>query len=87
MIFQVYSDADIVLSQDWVPPVSIVPVAEPPLSAPPMSSEERVKKHAAVSFSLDNNTPTNQDLSKDDVSKGEKKNKVCFNLYKNVEFV
>ncbi|XP_077288790.1 TLD domain-containing protein mustard isoform X12 [Arctopsyche grandis] len=77
---KVYSDADIVLSQDWVPPVAIVPVAEPPLSAPPMSSEERVKKHAAVSFSLDNTTPLSQDVSREDPSKGEKKNKMLKRL-------
>lgn len=68
---QVYSDADIVLSADWVPPVCM-PRAEPPLSAPPLGENERLprKSAAAVSFSLDGTTP------KDDASKPDKKNKV-----------
>lgn len=65
---QVYSDADIVLSADWVPPVCL-PRAEPPLSAPPLGENERARKPAAVSFSLDGN-------QKEDPSKPEKKNKV-----------
>ncbi|CAG9576005.1 unnamed protein product [Danaus chrysippus] len=65
---EVYSDADIVLSADWVPPVCL-PRAEPPLSAPPLGENERARKPAAVSFSLDGN-------QKEDSSKPEKKNKV-----------
>lgn len=77
---QVYSDADIVLSADWVPPVCL-PRAEPPLSAPPLGENERAprKSAAAVSFSLDGSTP------KDDASKPDKKNKVitktCILIY------
>lgn len=68
---QVYSDADIVLSADWVPPVCL-PRGEPPLSAPPLGacSEERAPRKHAVSFSLDGNQ------QKDDAIKPDKKNKV-----------
>nr|XP_034841320.1 nuclear receptor coactivator 7 isoform X1 [Maniola hyperantus]XP_034841321.1 nuclear receptor coactivator 7 isoform X1 [Maniola hyperantus]XP_034841322.1 nuclear receptor coactivator 7 isoform X1 [Maniola hyperantus]XP_034841323.1 nuclear receptor coactivator 7 isoform X1 [Maniola hyperantus]XP_034841324.1 nuclear receptor coactivator 7 isoform X1 [Maniola hyperantus]XP_034841325.1 nuclear receptor coactivator 7 isoform X1 [Maniola hyperantus]XP_034841326.1 nuclear receptor coactivator 7 i len=65
---KVYSDADIVLSADWVPPVCL-PRTEPPLSAPPLGENERaVRKPAAVSFSLDGN-------QKEDPGKPDKKNK------------
>lgn len=63
-----YSDADIVLSAEWVPPVCLAR-GEPPLSAPPHSDAERARKTQAVSFSLDNAA------SKDD-AKPDKKNKV-----------
>nr|XP_032519806.1 nuclear receptor coactivator 7 isoform X3 [Danaus plexippus plexippus] len=69
---KVYSDADIVLSADWVPPVCL-PRAEPPLSAPPLGENERARKPAAVSFSLDGN-------QKEDPSKPEKKNKMLKRL-------
>lgn len=64
-----FSDADIVLSGEWVPPVCL-PRTEPPLSAPPLGENERVqRKQAAVSFSLDGQ-------QKEDPSKPDKKNKV-----------
>ncbi|XP_022126623.2 oxidation resistance protein 1 isoform X5 [Pieris rapae] len=70
---KVYSDADIVLSADWVPPVCI-PRTEPPLSAPPLGENDRAqRKPAAVSFSLDGN-------QKDDLSKPDKKNKMLKRL-------
>ncbi|XP_022126620.2 oxidation resistance protein 1 isoform X2 [Pieris rapae] len=70
---EVYSDADIVLSADWVPPVCI-PRTEPPLSAPPLGENDRAqRKPAAVSFSLDGN-------QKDDLSKPDKKNKMLKRL-------
>ncbi|CAK1548396.1 unnamed protein product [Leptosia nina] len=70
---KVYSDADIVLSADWVPPVCL-PRAEPPLSAPPLGENERAqRKPAAVSFSLDGN-------QKEDPSKPDKKNKMLKRL-------
>lgn len=70
-----YSDADIVLSAEWVPPVCM-PRAEPPLSAPPLGENERAprKSAAAVSFSLDG-------TQKDDANKPDKKNKVLFLNY------
>lgn len=64
-----YSDADIVLSADWVPPVCLHR-SEPPLSAPPLGENERApRKPAAVSFSLDGS-------QKEDPGKPDKKNKV-----------
>ncbi|XP_045761028.1 nuclear receptor coactivator 7 isoform X27 [Maniola jurtina] len=70
---KVYSDADIVLSADWVPPVCL-PRTEPPLSAPPLGENERaVRKPAAVSFSLDGN-------QKEDPGKPDKKNKMLKRL-------
>ncbi|GBP46390.1 Nuclear receptor coactivator 7 [Eumeta japonica] len=73
---EVYSDADIVLSTDWVPPVCI-PRTDPPLSAPPLgASEERApRKHTAVSFSLDGNQQI-----KDEQGKPDKKNKMLKRL-------
>ncbi|CAH2990193.1 unnamed protein product [Chilo suppressalis] len=71
---KVYSDADIVLSAEWVPPVCL-PRTEPPLSAPPLGENDRVpRKPAAVSFSLDGNT------HKEDASKPDKKNKMLKRL-------
>ncbi|XP_014360403.2 oxidation resistance protein 1 isoform X5 [Papilio machaon] len=70
---KVYSDADIVLSAEWVPPVCL-PRAEPPLSAPPLGENERApRKPAAVSFSLDGN-------QKEDIGKPDKKNKMLKRL-------
>ncbi|CAK1600006.1 unnamed protein product [Parnassius mnemosyne] len=71
---KVYSDADIVLSADWVPPVCL-PRTEPPLSAPPLGENDRTpRKSAAVSFSLDG---SNQ---KEDIGKPDKKNKMLKRL-------
>ncbi|XP_049887379.1 oxidation resistance protein 1 isoform X3 [Pectinophora gossypiella] len=73
----VYSDADIVLSAEWVPPVCL-PRAEPPLSAPPLGENERApRKPAAVSFSLDGSGSNNQ---KEDRDKPDKKNKMLKRL-------
>ncbi|XP_047543323.1 nuclear receptor coactivator 7 isoform X5 [Vanessa atalanta] len=70
---KVYSDADIVLSADWVPPVCL-PRTEPPLSAPPLGENERApRKPAAVSFSLDG-------TQKEDPGKPDKKNKMLKRL-------
>ncbi|CAH2099718.1 unnamed protein product [Euphydryas editha] len=70
---EVYSDADIVLSADWVPPVCL-PRSEPPLSAPPLGENERApRKPASVSFSLDGN-------QKEDPGKPDKKNKMLKRL-------
>ncbi|XP_022824972.1 oxidation resistance protein 1 isoform X15 [Spodoptera litura] len=69
---KVYSDADIVLSAEWVPPVCLAR-GEPPLSAPPHSDAERARKTQAVSFSLDNAA------GKDD-AKPDKKNKMLKRL-------
>lgn len=66
---KVYSDADIVLSAEWVPPVCL-PRGEPPLSAPPLGENERAPRKSTVSFSLDGNN------QKDEPGKPDKKNKV-----------
>uniref|UniRef100_A0A2A4JK88 Oxidation resistance protein 1 n=1 Tax=Heliothis virescens TaxID=7102 RepID=A0A2A4JK88_HELVI len=70
---EVYSDADIVLSAEWVPPVCLAR-GEPPLSAPPHSDAERARKPAAVSFSRDA-APAPKDDAKPD-----KKNKMLKRL-------
>ncbi|XP_061710235.1 oxidation resistance protein 1 isoform X9 [Cydia pomonella] len=71
---KVYSDADIVLSAEWVPPVCL-PRGDPPLSAPPLGEAERApRKPAAVSFSLDGNN------QKEDANKPDKKNKMLKRL-------
>lgn len=80
-----YSDADIVLSTDWVPPVTIVPTnvttTQPEESSP--SSAGR-KKTSSVSFSLDSTTEgdsgkeSGTSSTKEEQEKHEtKKNKVC----------
>ncbi|XP_037964086.2 oxidation resistance protein 1 isoform X4 [Plutella xylostella] len=74
---EVYSDADIVLSADWVPPVCL-PRAEPPLSAPPLGENERVPRKANVSFSLDGSNA--QPPAKEEVGKPDKKNKMLKRL-------
>ncbi|XP_075984072.1 TLD domain-containing protein mustard isoform X16 [Anticarsia gemmatalis] len=71
---KVYSDADIVLSGEWVPPVCLAR-GEAPLSAPPLGEAERPRNSKAnVSFSLDGNS------HKDDNAKPDKKNKMLKRL-------
>ncbi|XP_075983975.1 TLD domain-containing protein mustard isoform X4 [Anticarsia gemmatalis] len=71
---EVYSDADIVLSGEWVPPVCLAR-GEAPLSAPPLGEAERPRNSKAnVSFSLDGNS------HKDDNAKPDKKNKMLKRL-------
>lgn len=79
---KIYSDADIVLSSDWVPPVTIVPT-----NITTTQSEESPggrKKTSSVSFSLDSSGENDnvQNIGKDDSDKQEtKKNKVCIITY------
>lgn len=79
----VYSDADIVLSSDWVPPkpISITPLSE----SPPRSSGLDVgavagarKKTSSVSFSVDENNENQmtQNQNQSDKNANDKKNKV-----------
>lgn len=80
---KVYSDADIVLSNDWVPPVTIVPTNI--TTTQPEESPSGRKKTSSVSFSLDSSvegdTAQVQAQGKDDPEKHEtKKNKVRLNL-------
>lgn len=75
---KVYSDADIVLSNDWVPPVTIVPTNI--TATQPEESPGSRKKTSSVSFSLDSSVEGEsvQAAGKDDPEKHEtKKNKVC----------
>lgn len=74
---KVYSDADIVLSSDWVPPVTIVPTNV--TATQPEDSPSSRKKTSSVSFSLDSSgdADNSQTSGKDDSDKHEtKKNKV-----------
>lgn len=82
----VYSDADIVLSSDWVPPkpITITPLSE----SPPRSSLDAGaggggtrKKTSSVSFSVDDNTEnppsgSNQNANNQQDKNTDKKNKV-----------
>lgn len=81
--FQVYSDADIVLSSDWVPPLTIAPasVSTETKSSSTSSSHgnetattnsEGRKKTSSVSFSVDENENSGAEKGTGEV----KKNKV-----------
>ena len=72
---KVYSDADIVLSSDWVPPVTIVPTNTTSTLEPDTEANGR-KKTGSVSFSLDSNNEENKDEHKDDDKQETRKNKV-----------
>lgn len=82
-----YSDADIILSKDWVPPITIAPANI--TNSAPIDTSIR-KKNNSVSFSLDSSSdhdPHNIQLStsitetKEDVEKAEhKKNKMLKRL-------
>ena len=85
VILQVYSDADIVLSKDWVPPITIAPTQVTPSET---DSPAR-KKTSSVSFSLDSSSEAETGLpplsssyieSKEESEKSaeSKKNKVTF---------
>lgn len=80
---KVYSDAEIVLSNDWVPPVTIVPT-NITNTAPEVSSPGGRKKTSSVSFSLDSSVDgePGQIPGKDDGDKQEtKKNKVSLTIF------
>jgi len=85
----VYSDADIVLSSDWVPPKTIVPThfsESPPRSSILGQNLDNIgghrKKTSSVSFSVEGNDqpqPQQQQQQQQSNEKsGEKKNKVNF---------
>ncbi|XP_051158882.1 oxidation resistance protein 1 isoform X4 [Leptopilina boulardi] len=65
---KVYSDADIVLSTDWVPPITIAPTNV----TTTLDADSGIcrKKASSVSFSLDSNT---EETEKDDEHKEEDK--------------
>lgn len=69
-----YSDADIVLSDDWVPPIPLVtPLGVSHLTTSGYEQQHDRKKASSVSFSVDEAEPQNALADK---SGGEKKNKV-----------
>uniref|UniRef100_A0A336M9B8 CSON013901 protein n=1 Tax=Culicoides sonorensis TaxID=179676 RepID=A0A336M9B8_CULSO len=91
---KVYSDADIVLSKDWVPPVTIVPtqMTETPATQRSLSATSHQqfvqsqnldgggrKKTSSVSFSIDDNSESTNNTTTSD--KGvDKKNKMLKRL-------
>lgn len=73
---KVYSDADIVLSSDWVPPITIAPTnVTTTLEAGPINGR---KKASSVSFSLESNAeePEKDEEHKEDDKQETRKNKV-----------
>lgn len=84
MINQVYSDADIVLSKEWVPPVTIAPTHVTDMGRPSSVSSQRSsatsgeaggrKKTSSVSFSIDDNSESAAASAAE--KPGDKKNKV-----------
>lgn len=92
----VYSDADIVLSSDWVPPkpITITPLSESPprssLDAGVAAGGSR-KKTSSVSFSVDDenqqggtsSSSNNQNANNQQDKNADKKNKVRESLYLN----
>lgn len=86
---QVYSDADIVLSKDWVPPLTIAPTHVTDTNAvrqtSNMSQQRIVQSHAgesggrkktsSVSFSIDDNSEASNAPSQEKQA-GDKKTKV-----------
>lgn len=83
-----YSDADIVLSSDWVPPIQIAPTSfDTRLTAGGTSLTEPTvvgrKKTSSVSFSVDDNSDSSQhphSTSSDKTSDNNKKNKMLKRL-------
>lgn len=74
---QVYSDADILLSSDWTPPITIAPATITTESVP-IHSDGR-KKTSSVSFSVEDNENSNSNSNSQGAEKGTtevKKNKV-----------
>lgn len=75
---KVYSDADIVLSSDWVPPITIAPTHITTDSLDIGSAINGRKKASSVSFSLDSNAeePEKDEEHKDDDKQETRRNKV-----------
>ncbi|KAK2583744.1 hypothetical protein KPH14_009661 [Odynerus spinipes] len=67
---KVYSDADIVLSSDWVPPITIAPTNITTCSLDSGPTINGRKKASSVSFSLDSN---NEEPEKDEEHKDDEK--------------
>lgn len=86
-----YSDADIVLSSDWVPPITIAPTditdSAAQMQTSSLGAPEVVggrKKASSVSFSVEDNSEhhssTSSDRSNDRSNDGNKKNKMLKRL-------
>lgn len=80
-----YSDADIVLSSDWVPPITIAPtdiIGSPAVLATSLGAPDVVssrKKASSVSFSVDDNSEQHSSTSSER-SNDNKKNKMLKRL-------
>lgn len=82
-----YSDADIVLSSDWVPPITIAPtdITDSPaqMQTSTLGTPEVVggrKKTSSVSFSVEDNSEHHSSTSSDRSNEGNKKNKMLKRL-------
>lgn len=75
---KVYSDADIVLSSDWVPPITIAPTNVTTSTLDADSVINGRKKASSVSFSLDSNNeePEKEEDHREDDKQETRKNKV-----------
>lgn len=75
---KVYSDADIVLSSDWVPPITIAPT-NITSSLDAGSAINGRKKASSVSFSLESNAEEQEkdEEHKEDDKQETRRNKVC----------
>ncbi|XP_043671039.1 nuclear receptor coactivator 7 isoform X9 [Vespula pensylvanica] len=79
---KVYSDADIVLSSEWVPPITIAPTNITTSSLDSGPNINGRKKASSVSFSLDSNSeePEKDEEHKDDDKQESRKNKMLKRL-------
>lgn len=82
---KVYSDADIVLSSDWVPPITIAPTNVTDSLGTGSATNGR-KKHSSVSFDVKSNVEDSEDHREDDKQEQKeddkqetRKNKVYLN--------
>ncbi|XP_076760170.1 TLD domain-containing protein mustard isoform X3 [Xylocopa sonorina] len=80
---KVYSDADIVLSSDWVPPITIAPTNVTTDSLDTGTAVNGRKKASSVSFSLESNNaeePEKDEDHKDDDKQETRRNKMLKRL-------
>ncbi|XP_034940004.1 oxidation resistance protein 1 isoform X14 [Chelonus insularis] len=79
---KVYSDADIVLSSDWVPPITIAPTNVSANTLDAVPSINGRKKASSVSFSLDSNAeePDKDEEPKEEDKPETRKNKMLKRL-------
>lgn len=77
---KVYSDADIVLSSDWVPPITIAPTNVMSSLDTTSAINGGRKKASSVSFSLESNVEEHEkdeEHKEDDKQQETRRNKVC----------